>query len=134
MRPDLVVLAPELLDQYLRIDPVLEPPHLQALIAELAVEGIRKVSLAHFRRRWPPLVKLTVAAKNGDITTPEPERGRAERKCEKLLTLPGHDRGAAGIFLRSRRRIDILKQNDYVIDADPYDTKEQPDGILVASN
>jgi hypothetical protein len=39
MRTDFVVLAPEVFNQDLRINPVLEPLHPQALIAELAVEG-----------------------------------------------------------------------------------------------
>ena len=40
MRTHLVVLAPELLDQDLRIDSVLEPLHAETLIAELAVERL----------------------------------------------------------------------------------------------
>jgi hypothetical protein len=40
MRPDLVVLTPELLDANLRIDSVSEPLHAQALIAKLAVERL----------------------------------------------------------------------------------------------
>ena len=39
MRTDFVELAPEVFDQDLRINPVLEPLHRQTLIAELAVEG-----------------------------------------------------------------------------------------------
>ena len=46
MRPDLVVLPPELLDEDLRIDPILEPLHAQALVPELAIEGfVRSVLL-----------------------------------------------------------------------------------------
>src|SRR5579872_558831 len=41
VRSNLVELAPELLDQDLRIDPVLEPLHAEALVARLAVEAIR---------------------------------------------------------------------------------------------
>ena len=44
MRTDLVVLTPELLDRDLRIDSVSEPLHRQALIAELAVEGLDRKS------------------------------------------------------------------------------------------
>ena len=40
MRTHLVVLTPELLDQDLRIDSVLEPLHAETLIAELAVERL----------------------------------------------------------------------------------------------
>jgi hypothetical protein len=35
---DLVVLTPEVFDQDLRINPVFEPLHVQALVPELAVE------------------------------------------------------------------------------------------------
>lgn len=48
MRPDLVVLAPELLDKYLRIDAVLEPLHAETLVAELAVEGLVRSVLPGF--------------------------------------------------------------------------------------
>ena len=41
VRSHLVVLTPELFDQDLRIDAVLEPLHRQALVAELAIEGSR---------------------------------------------------------------------------------------------
>ena len=40
MRSNLVVLNPELVDDDLRIDSVFEPPHTQALVAELAVERL----------------------------------------------------------------------------------------------
>ena len=40
VRSNLVVLTPELLDRDLRIDSVSEPLHAQALVAELAVEGL----------------------------------------------------------------------------------------------
>ena len=40
MGSDLVVLPPELFDQYLRIGAVLEPLHRQALITQLAVERL----------------------------------------------------------------------------------------------
>ena len=39
MRSHLVVAAPELLDHDFGIDPILEPFHRQALVAELAVEA-----------------------------------------------------------------------------------------------
>ena len=40
MWPHLIELTPELFDQDLRIYPVLEPLHVQALVPELAVEGL----------------------------------------------------------------------------------------------
>lgn len=45
MWTDLVVLTPKLLDQHLRIDPVLEPLHAQALVSELAIEGFVRAVL-----------------------------------------------------------------------------------------
>ena len=40
MRTDLFELTSELFDQDLRIDPVLEPLHAEALVTELAVEAL----------------------------------------------------------------------------------------------
>ena len=40
MRTDLIELTPELFDQDLRIDAVLEPLHRQTLVTELAIKGL----------------------------------------------------------------------------------------------
>ena len=50
MRTHLVVLTPELLDQDLRINPVLEPLHTQTLVAELAVKRLVRAVLPGFSR------------------------------------------------------------------------------------
>ena len=50
MRSNLVVLTPELLDQNLRIDPILEPLHAQTLVAELAVERFVRAVLPRLAR------------------------------------------------------------------------------------
>ena len=47
MRPHLVVLAPPVLDHDPRIDPVLEPLHAEALVAELPVEALRSHPFCH---------------------------------------------------------------------------------------
>ena len=56
MRADLVELTPEVFDQDLRINPILEPLHIQALVSELAVEGFIltcRLSADHFKlRKW----------------------------------------------------------------------------------
>ena len=48
MRSNLIELSPELFDQDLRIDPVLEPLHAETLIAEFAVEAFRDAILPGF--------------------------------------------------------------------------------------
>src|SRR5690606_34486988 len=45
VRTHFVVAAPELFDHHLRVDPVLEPLHAQALVAELAIERLVRAVL-----------------------------------------------------------------------------------------
>src|SRR6185437_13429726 len=50
VRTHVVEVTPELLDHYLRVDPILEPLHAQTLVAELAVEGLVRAVLPGLAR------------------------------------------------------------------------------------
>ena len=71
MRPDLVVLTPELLDRDLRIDSVSEPLHAQALIAKLAVERLIVAVLPGLARIDMCRVDVRLQESSGDTTVCE---------------------------------------------------------------
>jgi hypothetical protein len=72
--PNLVELPPELFDQDLRIDPVLEPLHAETLVAKLAVEALVRSVL-------PGLAWIDVGRVDLCLRYPAQDRSRDELRA-----------------------------------------------------
>jgi hypothetical protein len=76
MRPDLVVVLTPVLDHDLRIDSIAKPLHRQALIAELAVEGLVRAVLP--RLAW-------IDERRFDVLVSEPAQDRAGQELRAVV-------------------------------------------------
>ena len=76
MRPDLVVVLTPALDHDLRIDSIAKPLHRQALIAELAVEGLVRAVLPWLAR---------IDERRFDVLAREPSQDRAGQELRAVV-------------------------------------------------